>query len=646
MAERFLSDFPPITTETWREQIQTDLKGADFDKRLVATNLDGIKVQPFHRAEDVEKYRTSPLKTRVGWKFREEIRELDLKTANDHLHRALDRGADDVSILTYPTGPTPKSLNDLAVLLDGVWDRGAKIHWQCGPLSGHMLAMLLSEARARDIDLATLEGSTDLDPILDRCSGWIDADLESWEAETITRIQEITSYLPKYGLLCIRGAFLEKAGASIGQELAWTLALLHEYLVAIRAALDAGTLKIPGCEDPVAALSEIVRRSEIRLGVGTSYFFEISKIRAMRQLLLSLLASHGIHDVMPAIHATSTSSNKTVYDPTNNLLRGTVEAMAMAVGGADSITVAAYDQGYHAPDEFSEHLARNTHTLLGAEAHLNVVADPLAGSYTVEWLTQAYVARAWEILNGIEDKGGFIQAWERGEIASELERVRTARSHQVRTRRRLIVGTTAFGNPLERRLPEIEDRPTAYVVRPILGSIDDTLDAFVEAGHLDHWMTNVKVPSTALDPYRVSWPYEHLRLRTERHGRIPVVHLVLFGDLKMRHARAAFCQSLLSAGGYQVSESVVKSLAEVRTDGVDLCVLCSADDAYIPALEANRPSVSVFVAGYPEADLEHLRSLGVEGFLHLRQPIDEILNDLHDRFGIPEYGPAAQEVSV
>jgi methylmalonyl-CoA mutase len=645
MADRLLSEFPAISTEAWRDQVVTDLKGADFERRLVTTNLDGVRVRPFYRAEDVPQ-EAHPQKREGGWRFREEIREPDLETANRHLHRALDRGADDVSILSYPSGPAPQTLSDMAALMDGLWDRGAKIHWQCGPLSAHLLAMFICEARVRDVDLKSLEGSTDLDPIMDRCAGWIDADLGTWEEQTLLRIQDIADHLPKYGLLCIRGALFEKAGASIGQELGWSLALLNEYLIAVRSALDEGRLRIPGFDTVESALAEVVRRTEVRVGVGTSYFFEVAKLRALRALLSSLLASHGVRDVLPTIHATATSSNKTVYDATNNLLRGTVEAMAMAVGGADSITVAAYDQAYHTPDEFSEHLARNTHSLLASEAHIDAVADPLAGSYTVEWLTEAYADRAWAILQEIESAGGFVEVWQSGKIESELESVRQTRSQQVRTRRRVIVGTTAFGNARERRLKDVDTKPAARVVRPFKGSLADSVEVFIEAGRLESWLTDVPVPPSALDPYRVSWPYEHLRLRTERHAKTPVVRLVLFGDPKMRHARAGFCQSLLAAGGYDVVETIVKDLSEVPPTGADLCVLCSADDGYVAALEAHRPSVPLYIAGYPEADLERLKEIGVAGFLHIRQPLDEVLQQLHTHFGIHEYGPNSKEVKA
>lgn len=642
MPERLLTEFPPVTTDTWRAQIDADLKGADFEKRLVGKNLDGIRVQPFHRAEDLPSG-VRPLKTEGGWQFREEIREPNIETANLHIHRALDRGTDEISILSYPSGPAPQNLSEMAMLMDGVWARNPKIHWQSGPLSAHILAMFICEARVRDIDLATLEGSTDLDPILDRCAGWIEGGLEHWEKETLLRLQDIVTHLPQYGLLCIRGALLEKAGASIGQELGWSLALFREYLVAVHAALEEGRLTMPGFSDPTSALAEVVRRSEIRVGVGTSYFFEIAKIRALRILTSSLLASHGIVGVMPRIHATATSSNKTVYDPTNNLLRGTVEAMAMAVGGADSMTVAAYDQGYHTPDEFSEHLARNTNALLSSEAHMDEVADPLAGSYTVERLTQAYADRGWAILQDVEAEGGFVAAWASGAIQRELERVRDARSQQVRTRRRIIVGTTAFGNPKERRLADIDPKPAARAVRQFEGTLADSVDIFVEACRLEQWITSTPVPPSALDPYRVSWPYEHLRLRAERHGKPPVVRLVLFGDAKMRHARAAFCQGLLAAGGYEVQEVIVQDLSQVSTEGADLWVLCSADASYADALKAHPLAVPIFIAGYPEEDLQTLKSLGVEGFLHIRQPIDETLNELHARFGIPDFGPQSQE---
>ena len=113
----------------------------------------------------------------------------------------------------------------------------------------------------------------------------------------------------------------------------------------------------------------------------------------------------------------------------------------------------------------------------------------------------------------------------------------------------------------------------------------------------------------------------------------------------MRNARAAFCHNLLAAGGYEVREVLVTSLAEVNTDEIDLCVLCSSDDAYVPALKSVQLDVPIFVAGIPESEVEQLRALGVEGFFHMRQSIVEALIDLHTRFGIRSYGPAPQEAT-
>lgn len=622
------SEFVGTTKEEWIAQVERDLKGTSYNDRFRRISLDGVSLQPLWDAGDRPDVASEPLKVIPGWRFREEIRETNFSRANVHIHRALARGANSVSILAYPVGPLVHNQSDMQSLLRGLWDSPPEIHWQCGPLSAQVVALYLSETRSRDLDPRTLRGGLDFDPLLDRCAAWVRDDIESWSEEATRRITEIREHLPEFTCLCIRGSLLEKAGASIAQELAWTLAILQEHLVNFRN----GDLK------------ELVAHTEVKLGIGTSFILEVAKVRALRLLLRELLALFGLDDVMPVIHCTSTSGNKTLFDPYNNLLRGTIESMAMVIGGADSITVAAYDQAYHAPDEFSEHLARNTHTLLGSEVHLDKVADPLAGSYVIESLTQAYAEKAWDILREIESKGGFVASWRAGDIEQELNRVREARALQVNKRQRVVVGTTAFGNPLETRLQDIDPKSPVVQVLPAQETLQDVVDSFVDAGQIDRWLSEFRVPSTPLDPFRVSWPFEHLRLRTERSKRTrPHIALVLFGDPKMRQARSAFCQNVMAAAGYTFEEVFVDQSDNLEVVA-DLYVLCSDDESYLPFLESRTTQRSYWIAGYPERR-EHLERAGAVGFLHARQALDETIQSLHVELGIEEYSPSGEGVA-
>ncbi|MCS6774977.1 MAG: methylmalonyl-CoA mutase family protein [Chloroherpetonaceae bacterium] len=647
MSIRLFEDFPPVTTDEWMAAIQKDLKGADFEKKLVSTTLDGITLRPFYRREDLPGPIDGELrgyrKDSNDWNLREEIREPDIAAANAHALRALERGAQELAIYTYPIGPCPRQQSDMQALLDGIYIDAVPIHWISGPLSPHMLAMWWNEIERRGLSPEAIQGTVDLDPVLDRCVGWIQAPLEDWRDTLLTVSAFILQHLPHVGLVTVRGAFIEKAGASLAQELAFTLALFTEYLTAYRDALTTGALRVPNITDPQAALAAIVSRCELRFGVGTNYFLEIAKLRAARVLVRNVLLAFGIQTARPKIHVITTSSNKTLYDPYNNLLRATVEAMAAVIAGVDSLTVAAYDQGYHTPDEFSEHLSRNTETLLKEEAHLTRVVDPLGGSYTLEALTHAYAHRAWGLFRCLEAAGGFVAAWKNGTISSELEVVRAKRARLVSSRRRTIVGTTVYPNLKEQRLGDIQPAPPIRQVRSVTADVMALAAEFAQGADLNAQISDQRVPSTQFDPFRPSWPFENLRLRVERHvalgGKRPIVLLAQLGDPVMRRARSGFCLGFFGAGGYDVREETFATPQEAvqRAEEInaDALVLCSSDPEYPALTRGLQTNIPLIVAGYPQESIEELQANGVQHFVHIRQDLLETLERYHTLFGIP-----------
>jgi methylmalonyl-CoA mutase len=305
----------------------------------------------------------------------------------------------------------------------------------------------------------------------------------------------------------------------------------------------------------------------------------------------------------------------------------------------DSLTVACYDQGYDAPDEFSAHLARNTDTLLKEEALLDKVKDPLGGSYTVEALTRSLCEASWSIFQEIERRGGFEAAWKDGYIPGELDRIRVERGNLVSGRRRSIVGTTVYPNMKERRLEDVNWHGPRLQTEALPSGW--TLATLPSPAAL---VGNVHTPTTALDPFRPSWPYENLRLRLERHmalgGKQPVILLALYGDPTFSRARAGFCLSLFGSAGYEVREHSFdhpEAIGDVvRLLGPDAVVLCAKDDEYLPAVRKIRCAVPLVIAGYPKDAVEELRAAGATDFVHVRQDLLETLSLWHQRFGIPE----------
>ncbi|HEY0867271.1 MAG TPA: methylmalonyl-CoA mutase family protein [Fimbriimonas sp.] len=640
---KLFEEFPPVSTDQWMDQVAKDLKGADYEKRLVGKTLDGLAIKPIYRKEDLPKeaasspgtppYLRGYKTTDNNWLNREQIRESDVEAANAHALRSLTRGAEELSILTYPIGVPINSQEEMRRFLEGIFIEMVPIHWQSGPYSAQTLAMLLNEADRRGIAYDQLSGSVEAGPIIDSAAGWTESPIETWKQRTIPIKRLLMEQAPRLNVMTVRGNVIEKAGASVAQELAFSMALLVEQLVA---------LKEEGFD-----LAEVVRRTEVRYAVGSHYFLEIAKLRAHRVVVTNVLRAFGVEGILPKVHVDTTSSNKTLYDPYNNLLRGTTEAMAAAVAGVDSISVAAFDQGYHSPDEFSEHIARNTETLLKEEAFLGKVVDPLGGAYYVEQLTASLAAAAWDLFRQIEEQGGFVAAWLNGFIGKELDRIRAAKSKRIDTRRVPLVGTSVYPNLKERRLQDIGEIPKNRQLKAWSGDFDALRRDLKDGATLAAWTTDRAIPSTPLNPFRPSWPYEHLRLRVERHvakgGRQPVVFLALYGDPVRRKARAGFATGFYGAGGYAIVEpNPFKDPEEAAKAAIasnaDLVVLCSSDEEYKDWVKPMKDLLGdrrLVVAGAPP-NMEELKADGADGFIHVKSDVVETLAETHRLVGIPE----------
>jgi methylmalonyl-CoA mutase len=307
------------------------------------------------------------------------------------------------------------------------------------------------------------------------------------------------------------------------------------------------------------------------------------------------------------IHARTSRWNETIYAPRVNILRGTTEAMAAIFGGADSITVAPFDECYKAPDDASRRLARNTQIILKQEAMLSRVADPGAGSYCLEVFTDSIACAGWKAMQRIEAAGGYRKAVKDGLIAQALEKSLAAREEAVTSRRRIFTGTSQHANILEKAL----DR--------------------VDFSHIS-------------DQRRGTWKYEQLRLRTERHvakgGKNPRVLLAEIGDAKMRSARSGFASNFFASAGFDLTAKRFTSAERIAASDADLIVLCSSDAEYLAlatdvlaGLKLHKREIPVIIAGYPET-AEQLQAAGIADFVHLRSNPIEFLTKWQQRLGI------------
>jgi methylmalonyl-CoA mutase len=281
--------------------------------------------------------------------------------------------------------------------------------------------------------------------------------------------------------------------------------------------------------------------------------------------------------------------------------------MAAVLGGADSVTVSAFDACYKQPDEASRRLARNTQLVLKHEAGMAREADAAGGSYYVEVVTDFLAREGWKVMQGIEARGGYRKAEESGKIAAALERSMAAREKAVTLRRRAFVGTNQFANPTEQLLGHCEAARMCEIKRG----------------------TQV---------------YEKLRLRTERHalagGVTPRVLLAEFGDVKMRTVRSIFAANFFACAGFETATRRFRKAGEIAAAEGDLIVLCSSDQEYAPIAEELMPKLKatgrkarVVVAGNPE-DAAMLAAAGIADFVHARSNPVEVLTKWQERLGI------------
>ena len=578
-ADILLQEFPPVSTQAWEVAIARDLKGADYTRKLIWQSAEGLPVKPYYRAEDLamlgrqEVPACSLLPARNAqlandWRIREEIDATDPEQANRDALRAIAAGAEEIAFLNVAVA----NASDLGLTLANLQE--IPTHFQS---AGEPLIRLLC-GRLKDRKESALI-STGCDPLTN----------PDFAAQAI---QNTSSGIVPF---TIDGTEFEEAGATAVEEVGFTLAAGVDFLAEMQShniAVDHAAASIG-----------------FSFGIGASYFFQVAKLRAFRLLWASVVESFGgAAKSLPArIHARTSRWNKTIYDPHVNILRATTEAMSAVLGGADSISVGAFDECFKTPDGASLRLARNTQLILKKEALLSQVADPAAGSYYLEVLTDFIACEGWRAMQQIESEGGYRKAVADGKVTKALKNSLVQKEEAIVTRRRVFTGTNQYADPSDEALHRIE-------------------------------------PMSLAGERRGAHSYESLRLRTERHaantGKLPCVLLAEFGDVKMRSARSTFAANFFSCAGFQIVTQRFSNAKEIATCDADLIVLCSADTEYLAlaqeiALKQKSlgRATPVIVAGNPDC-AELLRAAGVADFIHLKSNPIEVLSTWQQKLGI------------
>ncbi len=611
---KLFQEFPSVSTEEWKAKITADLKGADFDRKLVWRTNDGFSVQPFYRLDDVEKLdylNTLPgefpfvrgTKTNNNdWYVRQNIVVVgaNYAAANKKANEVLYKGVTSLGfVFDSPCGANGFSVADLEVLLKDICLEAIEVNLVpvcCGKSYAEALAAYVEKCSC---DNAKVNASVTMDPL---GKYLLRGALKGGLTEHIARVKkaiELTASVKKLRVIGVNAKNFGNSGASVSQELGFALAQGAEYFDLLTAA---------GVE-----ASTVAKNMKFNFSVSANYFMEIAKFRAGRMLWAQIVkAQTGKECACAAMnaHAETGTYNKSVYDPYVNMLRTQTEAMSAALGGVESITVAPFDSIYEKPTEVAERVARNQQLLLKEESHFDKIVDPSAGSYYIEELTASIAEEAWKLFLTIQEKGGFVVAAKEGFIQSEVKAMAAKRDMNIATRRENILGTNQF--------PNFSEKVNAGLPDSVFAPQDLTVeDAEIET----------------LKPYRGAMAFENLRRATDKAAKRPLAFMLTIGNLNMRKARAQFAMNFFAVAGYEVKEgkgyeTVAEGVADAKAAGAAIIVICSSDDEYATfapeAFEAKGNAIFV-VAGSP-ACTEELQAKGISNFIHVKSNLLEDLS--------------------
>lgn len=617
MAEQelnLLADFPAVSTKTWKDKIIADLKGADFEKKLVWRTPEGFNVQPFYRREDLKGLKTTTsapgqfpyvrgTKTNNEWAIRQNICACEnARKANAKALDVLNKG---ITSLGFCLDKEKLNYRFIKNLLNGIKADAIRINFTICPCAAPELAGILVRYYGRmGYDVKKMEGSINVDPIKQML---LKGKLLSREqvSEKIAATVKAAKSLPGYRVVGVNSVILNNSGAYCAQELAYALAWGAEYMTMLT---EAGV--------PNYKAANAIR---FNMGIGGNYFMEIAKFRAGRMLWAKIVEAYKAPLFTAAlkeaakmnVSAETSRFNMTIFDAYVNLLRSQTETMSAALAGVDEIVVTPFDVTYEQPTDFSERIARNQQLLLKEEAHFDKVVDPAAGSFYLENLTHSIAQEAWKQFLAIQEQGGMYEMVASGKLQQAMQDNLTKRLADVAKRKEILLGSNQFPNFTETAAKKIKN---------------------TDCGCGCCAKHDAQIP--ILPVARAAEEFEQLRLETEAAKKQPVAFMLTIGNLAMRIARAQFSCNFLACAGYKVIDNngfqtVAEGIKAARKAKADIIVLCSSDDEYATlapeAWKKLQGAKELFIVAGAPACMEDLQKLGIENFIHVRCNVLETL---------------------
>lgn len=646
---RLLEMFHPPTYEEWRKEVDKQLKGASFEKKLVKQTYESIDIQPMYFEKDMSGLPhmgtfpgSSPFVRGAKatgavinpWLISQEICCQDPVEFNNIIKHVILRGQTALNILldvATLSGLNPAqstqgdvgrgglsiaTIDDVAKALDGIDLGELPLFLQAGASGLAITALICAYMRKSRIPTEKLTGCIAADPLgVLSVNGTLPLSIEGAYREMAQLTLWAKDNAPALRTIAVFGQPYRDGGGNAVEELAFVLATAVEYICEMQSR---GLL-----------IDDIAQRIAFSFSVGSDFFMEIAKLRAARLLWDKIVGAFGGNNDSKRMfmHARTSRWNKTVTDPYVNMLRVTTEAFSAICGGCDSMHVGAFDELIRQPDEFSGRIARNVQIILKNESHFDKVIDPAGGCWYVETITDSVAKSVWKLFQEIEKKGGMFEALKQGFPQERIAETYAKHKKNIALRKDVFVGTNKYPNLLEKSLEPVQIDYNAFYekrkseVEEHISSIDSqklkaaservdkvageiTSDLMEEAvcanlsgaslGQITQIARSGDSSETTIDPIQIergAYMFETLRRAAdayaEKTGARPKIFPANMGPIPQHKARTDFSRDFFSVGGFEI----------IDNDG-----FLDIDDAFNAAIKSGSKIVVICSAdaAYPD----------------------------------------------
>lgn len=421
--EFLFSEFPPVSAKAWKQKIQADLKGADYQKTLIWNSLDGIAVKPFYHQDFFKQGDAATPSYPKKWEITQNIFIDDISIAVNLAKLANNEGVETILF----QAKKPFNVESLASKLN---------------LNKNKIICNFSFLDASFTEKCVTTFSNNKKNLI-ICTDPVNefAASGNW---FINQTKDFENWLKIYAqtkTIAVNMGLYQNAGATHIQQLAYALGHLNEYFNFVS-------------ENKLETPTQVI----FQVAIGSNYFFEIAKQRALR-LLYKTIASAYNFNTNCTIIASPSKRNKTIYDYNTNMLRTTTECMSAVLGGANFVCNTPYDVLFHKSNYFGERIARNQLLILKEESYFEFDKNPTEGAYYIEALQQQMAEHALTLFKEIEKGGGFINQLMNGKIQKKIKE--SAQKEQVLfdADQLVLVGTNKYLNPNDKMNQELEIVP-------------------------------------------------------------------------------------------------------------------------------------------------------------------------------------------